>query len=152
MAVAIVARITASGAAGGKPIFPFSAGAAAALEAADELVVIALSVTQEFDEAAVTGAGEAAAGAAGAAAIATVETMQSETAIAAAVNLRAKPNIKLIPLKKATVSPFRLHFPPLSPNTAVEVVVIHLIWTIFDWVWPKGRHAASAGRRPLRLL
>jgi hypothetical protein len=131
---------------------PSSPEAAAVFEAADELVVIALNVTQGFDGTAATGVGDAVTGAAGAAALATVGTAQSETAIAAAVNLRAKPNIKLIPLEKATVSPFRLQFPPLGPNTAVEFVATHLIWTVFDRVWPKGRYAASASRWPLRFL
>ena len=125
---------------------------AAAPDAVEELVVNALSVTHGLGGTAVTGAGAATTVVAGATAIATVETVQSETAIATTVNLRAKPNIKKIPPENASVSPFWLHFPPRNPNAATEVVAIHPIWTVFGRVWPKGRHAASASRPPLRFL
>ena len=85
---------------------PGSASAATALDAADELVVIALNVSHGFDGTAVTGAGEAAIDESGAAAIAAVGTAYSDATTAAVVRRRTKPDMKLFPQGGARFSLF----------------------------------------------
>jgi hypothetical protein len=99
MATPMVARITTSAAIGGKPECS-SVCRIAVFDALDELVVIALSVSQGL--AGAVAAGAAGGGATGAAATATVGTVQRETAMAAAVNLRPNPDIGLLPYVNAT--------------------------------------------------
>jgi len=115
MPVAKVAKITTSGMTGGKSTSG-SPCAAAAAEAADELVVMALSVSHGFDGTAATRVAFAGTGAAGPAAIATVETEQSETATAAAVKLRKKADIKSLLRMVTMTRPFWLQFPPSNAN------------------------------------
>jgi len=76
----MVAKITISGAIGGNPGPPSSSWAAAAVVAADELVDMALKVSQEL-----VGTAAVRAGAAGAAPIAAVGTAHRDIATAAAV-------------------------------------------------------------------
>src|SRR5215216_4653334 len=108
MATAIVARMTIKGAIGGKP-GPSSSCNAAALVAADELVVIALRVSHGLTDVVATGA--AAARTEGLAPRAAVGTAQSDSATAVAVILRPKPHIFIAPLEDATIMPIWIKIP-----------------------------------------
>ena len=100
----MVAKITISGAIGGNPGPPSSAWAAAAAVAADELVVMALKVSQGL-----VGAVAICGGAAGAAPMAAVGTAHRDIATAAAVILRPKLDIILLPPEVTRINPTRIN-------------------------------------------